>query len=183
MSGSEALEQPRKPQRLFFALWPSAEVREQLIRISKSVARHSDGKRTQDDNLHITLRFLGSVSEDQLPCIEQVANSINLKPFELVLDQLVFKKRQEMIWLTTQQPLPTELEGLVSQLETGLQECGFAHEKYTYKPHITLIRKCLKSKELTVNANVNWFADAFVLVSSKTWATGVEYSILKEWRL
>ena len=184
MSGNENLK-PDKPtvQRLFFALWPSSEIRQQLIAINKVTARHTDGRRVHEDNLHVTLRFLGSVSEEQLPCIEQVANNIKTTPFELVLDQRVFKKKQEMIWLTSDNPLPEPLVTLVNQLEQGVQSCGFAPEKHSYKPHVTLVRKTCKTNRLQDKVKVNWPVDTFVLVSSKTYQEGVEYSVVKEWKL
>ena len=184
MSGNKTLKQ-NKPvvQRLFFALWPSVEIKQQLIKLTKQVAKHSDGRRVRDDNLHLTLRFLGSVTEDKQKCIEQIANDIQFEPFELILDQLVFRKKQEMVWLTTDNAIPDSLQNMVEQLETGVQECGFAPEKYPFKPHITLIRKTRKTKELSGQVNLKWFADAFVLVRSKTWQEGVEYSVVKEWKL
>lgn len=186
MSGNETLKETKQSpvvQRLFFALWPSTEVRQQLSKIAKSTIRHSDGRRTRDENLHITLRFLGSVHEDKLACIENVASEIKTKPFELMFDQLVFKKRQEMVWLTTDKSAQEELTILVNQLEQGIQTCGFTQEKYAYKPHIVLTRKTRKTKELPEIVPVKWPVDAFVLVSSKTLPEGVEYSVVKEWKL
>ena len=186
MSGNEILKKTKQSpvvQRLFFALWPSTEIRQQLSKIAKSTMRHSDGRRTHDENLHVTLHFLGSVPEDKLACIEQVASKIKMKPFELILDQLAFKMRQGMVWLTTDKSAPEELVTLVNQLENGLQDCGFKPEKYLYKHHVTLIRKTRKTKELPEIAPVKWPVHAFVLVSSKTWQEGVEYSVVKEWRL
>lgn len=144
MSANENLKH-NKPstQRLFFALWPSTEIRQQLIAISKATARQSDGRRTHDENLHVTLRFLGSMPEDKLACIDQVASNIKVSPFELMLDQIMFKKRHEMIWLTSDEP--EQIKNLVNQLEQGMQKCGFAAEKYSYKPHVTMACKVRKS--------------------------------------
>ncbi len=186
MSGNEILKQTKQSrvvQRLFFALWPSTEIRQQLSKIAKSTMRHADARRIHDENLHVTLRFLGSVTEDKLDCIEQVASNISANPFELILDHLVFKKRQEMVWLTADKLVPEELVTLVNQLKNGMQECGFKPEKYPYKPHVTLMCKTRKTKELQEVAPVKWPVDAFVLVSSKTWQEGVKYSVVKEWKL
>ena len=181
MPANESLTKP-SVQRLFFALWPSAEIRQQLTAITQATVRYSDGRCTHENNLHITLRFLGSVSEDKLICIEDVASEITVKPFELVLDQLVFKKRQKMIWLATDRPIPEELNSIVNQIEQGMQSCGFTPEKYSYKPHTTLTHKTTKIKVLPEIVPVKWSVDAFVLVCSKTYQKNVEYLVLKEWK-
>jgi len=181
MSGNKNLNHSRPAvPRLFFALWPPTEIREQLIAMNKTIL--ANGRCTRDENLHVTLRFLGSVTDDQLPCIEQVASNIKASPFEFILDRLVFKQRQEMIWLTTDQPVPAQLDSLVNQLEDGLQECGFLPAKYSYKPHITIRQKANKTKGLQEQSQVKWLVDAFVLVSSKTHQEGAEYSVVKEWK-
>ncbi len=60
------------PQRLFFALWPSEEVRAGLAEVMASLDVRG-GKPVAAENLHITLLFLGSVTAQTRICAEKIA--------------------------------------------------------------------------------------------------------------
>jgi 2'-5' RNA ligase len=52
--------------RLFFALWPDAPARAALVRLAHEIAHHGHGKAPREDNLHITLAFLGPVAAERV---------------------------------------------------------------------------------------------------------------------
>ncbi len=49
--------------RLFYALWPDDAARAQLAQAAAALNVH-DGQRVRDENLHLTLVFLGAVDAE-----------------------------------------------------------------------------------------------------------------------
>ena len=131
--------QNEKTQRLFFALWPDEGVR---ARIQEMAARLPlrEGRRVSEDNLHITLVFLGSVAESSRLCAEAVADGVAATPFTLSLDQLGYWPRPRVVWLGTS-VIPEELARLESALRQGVTQCGIGVDDRPYAPHMTLLRK------------------------------------------
>ena len=76
-------------RRIFFALWPDAETRRALVRATRSVVRRSGGRATPPDNLHVTLAFLGPVTEVLLERVRRVPPLVS-PHFELIFDRLGF---------------------------------------------------------------------------------------------
>ena len=96
-----------------------------------------------EDQLHITLKFLGDVPSEQIPAISQVmTESVRLvSPCDLVLHGLgafPHVRRPSVIWVGVRQGEP--LTRLVEQLEARLLPLGFAPERRPFHPHITLLR-------------------------------------------
>jgi 2'-5' RNA ligase len=82
-------------RRLFFALWPDAEVRAQLA----GVARRWTRRPVADEKLHMTLIFLGQRNEQNVACFRQAASAVQVEPFELQLDYLGGWPRAGIQWL------------------------------------------------------------------------------------
>ena len=103
-----------EPRRLFIALWLDAGLQGKLhalggellgncsMRCSTSaipgVVTGSRGRRIPQENLHITLAFLGSVDVEHQACLERVASTIQTPAFTLTLDQAGFWPRKGILW-------------------------------------------------------------------------------------
>ena len=48
----------KQSSRLFFALWPSEQVRQSIVDVFSAVAIPENSRVLQSENLHITLHFL-----------------------------------------------------------------------------------------------------------------------------
>ncbi len=128
-------------QRLFFALWPSEEVRSGLVEVMASLhARRA--KPVAAENLHITLLFLGSVTAQTRICAEKIAEEIAGHSFELRLDQIGFWPKSGILWLGARE-VPESLAALVRDLHLGIAGCGIDLDARPFKPHVTLMRKAL----------------------------------------
>ena len=79
-------------QRLFFALWPNDELRDQLHVLGQHSCPGS-GRLVKRENFHITLIFLGSVDDPLRACAEKVAASVKMPPFKLGLDKVGYWPR------------------------------------------------------------------------------------------
>jgi 2'-5' RNA ligase len=165
-----------KTRRLFFALWPDAQVRGQLAAVSRRWVKRP----VADDKLHMTLLFLGQRSEQEQACFCQAASKIQCEPFELKMDYLGGWPRAGIQWLGTSQ-IPGVLSGLVGSLTAVSEACGFEAEKRPFFPHITLARKVRHPKVKAGLEAIRWPVRDFVLVESVAVEAGVSYRVLQRW--
>lgn len=95
-----------------------------------------------DRNFHVTLRFLGDVEEGQIEHIGAALHehihpfprfSINAKGLGVFPDL----RRPTVLWVGL---VATELASLVARLESPLERLGFAAEKRSFTPHLTIGR-------------------------------------------
>jgi len=169
-------------QRLFFALWPDDALREELHRLARKVARVGGGKPMAVENLHITLAFLGSIAPDTRQCLENIASSLQIPTFTLVLNQVGYWPRPRVIWFGAgETPMP--LRQLAQGLNSGLAVCGLTPETRPFATHLTVMRKASRGPDQTVIPPLSWEVDNFVLVQSLTLPEGAQYRVLRRWSL
>lgn len=168
-------ERPRL-HRVFFALWPDNRVNEQLndAFVASDYYPSSRGRRYKKHNLHITLHFLGNVTEDQLNCAKQQAAAVRGLPFSLSIDHFGRFKRAGVLWLAPS-TMPDALSQLQRQLGDVLAVCGYQAESREYRPHVTLMRKFHDKVEANTISPVDWPVKQFALVESVPVEGGVEY--------
>ena len=164
-------------RRIFFALWPDAETRRALVRATRSVVRRSGGRATLPDNLHVTLAFLGPVTEVLLERARRVPPLVS-PHFELIFDRLGFWRGSRALWVSPRR-VPQALVALEANLWERLVEVGFGRERRPYQPHITLARKA-KGVDNGVLA-VSWLVSELVLVESKPGGRHPVYDTLHVW--
>lgn len=95
-------------------------------------------------NLHLTLKFLGDVSFEQLSDINQIIDEVASKTgdFKIRLQALgAFPNivRARIIWVGIDK-IPEELIQTVQELETKLRPLGFHEEEREFRAHITIGR-------------------------------------------
>ncbi len=173
--------QAAKPrtQRLFLALWPDQRLRDELYMLMPKAV---SGRKVPRDNLHATLVFLGAMESDTRACVERVASSICARQFMLVLDQLVFRPKQRLLWVSATH-IPRPLAELVESLQSGLGACGLAAEARAFSAHATLARKVSMGVKNASIDPIYWNVDRFVLVESSTHTSGAIYTIMRAWKL
>lgn len=124
--------------RLFVALRPPAEIRARLSDLMEGVA----GARWQDDDqLHLTLRFIGDVdgrvAEDALAALR----SVRQPPLTLMLSGVGCfgaRGRPNALWAGVAPHAP--LAHLHKKVDQALVRAGLEPERRAYLPHITLAR-------------------------------------------
>lgn len=185
----EATDRPATA-RVFFALWPPAEVADRLAEIAGNAAASFGGRATRRDTIHLTLAFLGDVPESRLPELCALADSVRGPSFAMTLDRLGYWQHNRLLWAGCQASL-VPLGELVSCLRNALVNSGFRvdAERQGFVPHVTLVRKIPASAGLSENRQfpsfkaLAWRADRFVLVRSRLSSSGSEYLILREFSL
>jgi len=168
-------------QRLFFALWPDAAVREALAKSSQALLGRRV-KRLPAENLHITLAFAGPVTVAVRDCLVAAAGGIRAAPFELTLDHVGHWPRPRVLWLGPTRT-PAGLWSLVEALNQGFERCGLQRETRPFQAHVTLARKVRRVQPLAAVAPVTWSISDFSLVESVTDARGACYRRLVTWKL
>lgn len=170
-----------RTRRLFFALWPERMHQEAWARLARRILRRR-GKRVQLENLHLTLAFLGSMTEQQRACAEAAADRIAGAAFELQLEQVGYWSRSQIVWLAPHET-PEPLKDLVQQLSKGLIACGHQPELRPYRAHMTLARKVVGHFPARQVISPLWSIEQFCLVQSVTHPDGAQYRILRTWPL
>jgi len=124
--------------RLFVALRPPAEMRTQLLGLMGGVP----GARWQtDDQLHLTLRFIGEVDRPQADDIAASLGTIDRPRPTIALrggGSFGRKGHVHSVWAGV---APDEaLHQLHDRVSRALVQAGVAAERRAFKPHITLAR-------------------------------------------
>lgn len=174
--------------RLFTTLRPPPEVRAALLTTQGGV----EGARWQDDDqLHLTLRFIGEVDARMADDLASALSSIAAPRFTLAIAGAGhFEKsgRTHTLWAGVA-PNPA-LDRLQKKVERACQAAGLAPEPRKFAPHVTLARlgsgAQRTSEWLARNgalAAPPWRVDAFALYQSTLGTGGSIYTPLAEWPL
>ncbi|MCH5584619.1 RNA 2',3'-cyclic phosphodiesterase [Shimazuella sp. AN120528] len=137
-------------RRTFVALPLPTSFREQLGEWIKETQKELPFRKwIHPQDIHITLHFLGSTSQEQLEETIQALRRVCQQqvPFELSIDGLgTFGKSDQprIFWAGVRGQLD-ELRQLQKKVTTALTPIGFPPESRPYNPHITLARKYTSS--------------------------------------
>ena len=148
--------------RLFVAADPSAEVRRaaasRLGELKRTLEPHEFSRSIRwvpEENLHLTVWFLGEVSEQRgLAVLEALRPGLQTAAFELKLSGFrAFPPGgcPRVLWLGVAAGL-TQLASAHAEVGERLEPLGFAPEGRTYSAHVTVarIRSPLASKDRVV---------------------------------
>jgi 2'-5' RNA ligase len=165
---------------MFFALWPDDAVRAQLAHWSRGLHAVCGGRPTRDENLHLTLAFLGSVDARRVAEIEAAANEVAPRAVTLVLDRPGYWKHNRIAWAGAS-VVPLELESMVSELRSALARSHIGFDPKGFASHVTLLRDAREPKAMPALEPIEWRIDGFALVQSMTSPRGSRYEIRKSW--
>jgi len=157
--------------RLFFALWPPRETAQALAAWASEVQKHTGGKVTVIENIHLTLAFLGEADPDKA---RAAAKAVKARRHELPIDSAKYVRRNEMVWVGPA-AMPDALADLAAQLHGSLRAQSFVLEDRPFAAHVTLIRKARPRKSLPPLPSVKWPVNEFVLIRSRTSSKGSTY--------
>ncbi len=114
-----------------------------LLRVQGAlVATGADVKTVEDENIHITLKFLGEIPEERTTRVAQLIKGIAFKPFTLDFRGVgVFPSpsRPSVVWAGVTGEA-SEMLAVFTELERGLKALGFEPERRPFQPHVTLCR-------------------------------------------
>jgi len=136
-----------KTRRLFVGIPLSSPLRKRLMQEMETWPKEAV-LRTMEENLHVTLFFLGFVQEEEVGEMCRRVGEVcqNVESFDLEFTGIKLMESEEspkMIGLTGE--ASDELRILLQKIEQAFS--SFINEKKVYRPHITLA-KIKKSKWL-----------------------------------
>ena len=165
--------------RIFFALWPDKETRSSLSTITQ-LFKDEKFRLVKKSNLHITLEFLGEVSESNQQQLIDQANLIKAEPFEIELTRIGWWRKPGVLWIGTHH-IPEQLIHLVGSIKKIVERQDLETEKRSYEPHVTIARKVKQIQLPKQSFNIRWPVNSIVLVESKSTDMGLVYQIVQKW--
>jgi len=134
-----------RQMRLFIAVNLPVEIKRSLGSFIQVLRRFPlDARWVPEENLHLTLQFLGDTPEEQVPAIVQGLNLVagEVAPFKLVISGVgVFPsvERPRVLWVGVSGET-TALADLHRRVQREMGLLGFAAEQRKFSPHLTLAR-------------------------------------------
>ena len=180
--------------RAFIAIELSPAVRAELATLQKQLkASGADVTWVAPGNIHLTLKFLGNISSEQVAAVTALLETTarQFARFSFKLGTLgVFPREQSprVIWVAVREPRGI-IPKIVSILEDELNQIGFAKEERDFTPHITIgrvksplnkIHLIDKLKTVTVAEPVTQEVTALTLFKSTLTPQGPLYQPLAE---
>jgi len=175
------MELMERTHRLFFALWPSDSLRDQLASEVAPVLSHARARPIPPQNFHITLAFLGAVQARRLPSVMDAASQVEEGAVHLRLEQLEAWPGSHVLCVTPARCEP--LHRLVEQLRINLLAHHLEPDQKDFRPHVTLAREWRDRSVEGAIGPFDWRADDFVLAESEASRHGSQYRIIGRWPL
>jgi RNA 2',3'-cyclic 3'-phosphodiesterase len=124
--------------RLFVAIRLPATVRAQLLGLMGGVA---GARWLPDDQLHLTLRFVGEVDRHLAQDVDAALSSVHHPRFPIALNGLgAFERRGEPVTLWAGVAPHEPLRALHKKVDQALARVGVEPDRRAYLPHITIAR-------------------------------------------
>ncbi len=163
--------------RLFFALWPDADVTRRLTQMAEELRLEGSGRRVDPKNYHVTLAFIGEVPASQLAVLQQIGGSLRVSRFTFTCDSIEFWPEARVVVAAARAAPPGLLE-LWTQLNDAI---GLPQERR--RAHVTLARKVTQAPVPQAMSPLLWQATNFSLIRSDTGGTESAYTVLDTWPL
>lgn len=139
--------------RTFIAIEISEEIRNTLAQIQSHLKYSgADVKWVEKDNIHLTLKFLGEISEEKKELVKSVLDGIarETKPFEITIKEIgAFPKIEfpRVVWVGLDKG-SSESKTLAEKIDEALSKIGFEKETRPFASHLTIGRvRSPKNKE------------------------------------
>lgn len=174
--------------RLFTAIRLPRPIREHLLALMGGVP----GARWQsDDQLHLTLRFVGEVDRDRAEDLAAALLSVTCPPFDIALNgagHFGQGTRAGALWIGVTPHDP--LAALHKKVDQACRRAGLPPEGRAYLPHITIARLGRTAgpvepflETVSATASEPFIVDSFCLYESTLGSEGATYEIVERYRL
>ena len=128
--------------RCFIALDLPEEIKEEILKVQKKLPKF-EGKKTEKENLHLTLKFFGELNEREIEEVKEKLKKIRFERFNIYLKHMGFFDNQKygVIWIHL-----SNCEGLQKIIDNTLKD--FFKSEYRFMAHLTIARvKNIKDKK------------------------------------
>lgn len=183
--------EPGSKQRLFAGICyvPSSPVLGLMRELSQAAQTASAVRVQEAGNLHITLKFLGSVSDRDVVLVGQVMEQVVRRHGTLALRLAGLGCFRQSLWLGVERT--DQLLALAADLDRSLATLGFAREEKPFAPHVTIVRlgkaACFRLGEWIERYRERQWGELVAgdvhLYASRTLPDGARYDVLQTFRL
>ena len=183
--------------RTFIAVEVTPTIRSRLVAMQRELASTAqEVKWVEEDNLHVTLKFLGQVDEREVHTVCRLAQEAvaGQDPFEMTvagIGAFPNANRPRVIWAGVTAGGP-ELIRIHANLEQALRAQGYPREDRPYTPHITLgrIRQITPNSQLAaaLEQHQDWegghtLVREVLVMASELGSDGPHYTVMGRGRL
>ncbi|PIN90700.1 RNA 2',3'-cyclic phosphodiesterase, partial [Candidatus Pacearchaeota archaeon CG10_big_fil_rev_8_21_14_0_10_32_14] len=151
------------------------------------------GKFVEKENLHLTLKFFGELTNDQVKKVEDALAKINFSSFDCEVGEVgVFPhpNHPKVVWVSLKSD-SDEFKTLYESIDKSTKKMGFAESEDKFESHVTTLRLyVVKSKEMFDKKlseihfkNIIFKIDSFSLIKSELTNQGPIYKTLKKFSL
>ncbi|QSX33075.1 RNA 2',3'-cyclic phosphodiesterase [Shewanella avicenniae] len=170
-------------KRLFLGFGLNDAQVQRLTRLQSAFAT-DDFKPVAAANLHMTLLFLGNVTDEQQQRLQQYIDSLLLPRFTQPLSQLDFWPKPKILCLRQAEVAPPLL-AMQQQIAAFASNLLPLQQHDSYRPHVTLARKAKYLPTLAAKSipHISLAPTALQLYQSINLGAGVQYPILQSWPL
>jgi len=171
--------------RLFIGFFLPEEIKKEILYIQKQIPLFK-GKLIEQDNLHLTLKFLGEISEDELNEIKNILKRIHFRRIDCAIDTLGFFSENfvRIIWIYLKNS-----EDLQKEVDESLKDLFKTENRFM--SHLTIARiKSVKDKKEFIDGlknisleKINFSVNEICLIQSELKSEGPEYKILERYDL
>jgi RNA 2',3'-cyclic 3'-phosphodiesterase len=173
--------------RLFVALPLPAETGAELANWMKSCGPQSALRWTLEEQLHITLHFLGEVEEVRLGLVTAALEGLHLHQFNVEFERVEVLGRAGV--LAAAAKLTPQLAALEIEVRSRVAALGERRAAdHEFHPHITLARArrgaaVPKPRSLLPLPELRFTANCFRLYRSELRQKGAVHTVIREWQL
>ncbi len=159
--------------RLFIAILLSDDMKDSLLDAQNRLYdRGVRGRFTAEENMHLTLAFIGEVPDAE-PALDALA-AVSFSPFELGLEGM--GRFGDLWWAGMRESAP--LDAVVRRIRRVLAESGIPFDKKRFRAHITLIRKASGDLPGLFPSPASMTVDTISLMRSDRGRNGMIYTEL-----
>lgn len=177
--------------RCFIAIDFPINTKTRIFHESKKLQRKNlfIGNLTKKENLHLTLKFLGSLTNKEVEKIKGQLRKVNFNKFFCKVGKAGFFYKGNKIRIIWVDLLSNKLNELQKRIEKVILEIPRDYKKFN--SHITIFRvKSVSNKRRLVEEveeidfkNLNFKVREFVLMKSELTKHGIRYRILDRFKL
>jgi 2'-5' RNA ligase len=175
--------------RCFISIEFPEHIRAQIFHAFENLKKSGTcyGNFVEKENLHLTLSFLGELSEEEIKKAEGILNKIDFRKFPVEMGKIGYFPNEDyvkVIWVGVNS---REIANLREIIENKLRKEGFSIKEIDFVPHLTVARiKSIKNKkgffeeiEKIKLDKMFFIAEDFSLMKSILKKEGPEYKVLE----
>ena len=170
--------------RCFIAINIPEKIKNKVFHISRNLHEQNlfHGKVTEKNNLHLTLKFLGEISQEQLEKVKKILNNLNLKKIKIKITNAgVFDENHiKIIWLKM-----LNLENFQKQIDEALKPLFKPEQRFMSHLTIARVKQKPKNPELLLEEiqklkiNKEFVLDTVKIMKSELFSSGPKYKVLE----